>query len=149
MASTLTWFKSSRLFLLALCSDQISRREIWKTVCITSWTKQTKSVCNICSNGLLPRKKAIKQFIPWMKAVEEKQGRCIKMLFGECFYIRIALYMRFLVFVKKFIQYCRSLKRQFHSTILPGIFFSDVNFHFFCTDIFSKLLKIPLYFCNL
>ena len=36
-----------------------------------------------------------------MKAVEEKQGRCIKMLFGQCFYVRIALCLYSLVFVKK------------------------------------------------
>ena len=56
---------------------------------------------------------------------------------------KIALYMCFLVFVKKFTQYCRSFKRQFHPTNLPNIFFSDANFHFF--TIFETLNK-PLYF---
>ena len=36
-----------------------------------------------------------------------------------------------LVFVKKFIKYCRSFKRQFHPTNLPNIFFFDVNFQTF------------------
>ena len=44
--------------------------------------KKIKSVWNICAYELVPIRKAIKQFVPRMKAVEEKQGKCIKMLFG-------------------------------------------------------------------
>ena len=44
--------------------------------------KKIKSVWNICANDLVPIRKAIKQFVPRMKAVEEKKGQCIKMLFS-------------------------------------------------------------------
>ena len=44
--------------------------------------KELTSVWNICANDLLAIRKAVKQFVPTMKAVEEKQGRCIRMLFG-------------------------------------------------------------------
>ena len=44
--------------------------------------EKIKSVWNICTNELVPIRKTIKQFVPLMKAVEKKQGRCIKILFG-------------------------------------------------------------------
>ena len=37
--------------------------------------KKIKSAWNICANDLVPIRKAIKQFVRRMKAVEEKQGR--------------------------------------------------------------------------
>ena len=106
--------------------------------------KKIKSVHNICADNLVPIRKAIKQFAPQMKALEEKQGMFIKMLLGWCFYIRIAFWMCF-----SFIHYCRLSNRQFHPINLPSIFFFDISFLFFHTDIFSKLLKEPLYFCKL
>ena len=63
------------------------------------------------ANDLVPIRKAIKQSVPQMKAAEETQEGCIKMLFGKCFYIRIAFYMCFSGFLQKFIQYCSSFKR--------------------------------------
>ena len=39
-------------------------------------------VWNICTNDLVAIRKAIKQFAPQMKVVEQKPGRFIKMLFG-------------------------------------------------------------------
>ena len=42
----------------------------------------SKAVWNICANNLVPIRKATKYFVPRRKAVEGKQGRCIKMLFG-------------------------------------------------------------------
>ena len=41
-----------------------------------------KSPWNISADDLVAIRKAIKQFVPRMKAVAEKQVRCIKMLFG-------------------------------------------------------------------
>ena len=35
-----------------------------------------------CATDLKPLRKAIKQFVPRLRAVEEKQGYCIKMIFG-------------------------------------------------------------------
>ena len=48
----------------------------------TELKKKIKSVWNICADDLVPIKKAIKQFILQIKAIEDKQGMSIKMLFG-------------------------------------------------------------------
>ena len=44
--------------------------------------KAIKSAWKICANDLVSIRKAIKQFVPRIKAVEEKQGMCIKMKFS-------------------------------------------------------------------
>ena len=41
-----------------------------------------KAVWKDCATDLKPLQKAIKQFVPRLRAVEEKQGYCIKMMFG-------------------------------------------------------------------
>ena len=41
-----------------------------------------KAVWKDCATDLKPLQKAIKQFVPRLRAVEEKQGYCIKMIFG-------------------------------------------------------------------
>ena len=41
-----------------------------------------KAVWKDCATDLKPLRKAIKQFVPRLRAVEEKQGYCIKMIFG-------------------------------------------------------------------
>ena len=41
-----------------------------------------KAVWKDCATHLKPLRKAIKQFVPRLRAVEEKQGYCIKMIFG-------------------------------------------------------------------
>ena len=41
-----------------------------------------KAVCKDCATDLKSLRKAIKQFVPRLRAVEEKQGYCIKMIFG-------------------------------------------------------------------
>ena len=43
---------------------------------------KTKAVRKDCATDLKPLRKAIKQFVPRLNAVEEKQGCCIKMIFG-------------------------------------------------------------------
>ena len=35
-----------------------------------------------CATDLKPLRKAIKQFVPRLQAAEEKQGYCIKIIFG-------------------------------------------------------------------
>ena len=42
---------------------------------------KTKAVWRDCATNLKPLRKAIKQFVPSLRAVEEKQGYCIKMIF--------------------------------------------------------------------
>ena len=44
--------------------------------------KAIKSAWKICANNLVSIKKAIKQFVPRIKAVEKKQGMYIKMKFN-------------------------------------------------------------------
>ena len=41
-----------------------------------------KAMRKDCATDLKPLRKAIKQFVPRLRAVEEKQGYCIKMIFG-------------------------------------------------------------------
>ena len=41
-----------------------------------------KAVCKDCATDLKSLRKAIKQFVPRLRAVEEKQRYCIKMIFG-------------------------------------------------------------------
>ena len=41
-----------------------------------------KAVWKDCATDLKPLRKAIKQFVPRLRAVEEKQGSCIKMIFS-------------------------------------------------------------------
>ena len=41
-----------------------------------------KAVWKDCAADLKPLRKAIQQFVPRLRAVEEKQGHCIKMIFG-------------------------------------------------------------------
>ena len=41
-----------------------------------------KAVWKGCATDLKPLRKAIKQFVPRLRAAEEKQGYCIKMIFG-------------------------------------------------------------------
>ena len=72
-------------------------------------------------NDLVPITKAIKKFVPRKKAVEEKQGLCIKMLFGLMFYIKTALYMCFLVF---YVFFTFSYRHIFE-TLKKPLYFSD------------------------
>ena len=103
--------------------------------------KKIKSVHNICADNLVPIRKAIKQFAPQMKALEEKQGMFIKMLLGWCLYIRIAFWMCF-----TFIHYCRLSNRQFHPINLPSIFFFDISFLFFSyRHIFETLKRTSIF----
>ena len=44
--------------------------------------KAIKSAWKICADDLVTTRKAIKQFVPRIRAVEEKQGMCIKMKFS-------------------------------------------------------------------
>ena len=79
------------------------------------------SVWNICANDLVPIRKAIKQFVPRMKAVEEKQGKCNQNAYWlMLIHYNSSLYV-LLVFTKKLIQYCRSFKIQFHQTNIQNI----------------------------
>ena len=41
-----------------------------------------KALWKDCATDLRPLRKAIKQFVPRLQAAEEKQGYCIKMIFG-------------------------------------------------------------------
>ena len=41
-----------------------------------------KAVWKDCATDLKLLRKSIKQFVPRLRAVEEKQGYCIKMIFG-------------------------------------------------------------------
>ena len=41
-----------------------------------------RAVWKNCATDLKPLRKEIKQFVPRLPAVEEKQGYCIKMMFG-------------------------------------------------------------------
>ena len=41
-----------------------------------------KALWKDCATDLKPLRKAIKQFVPRLQAVKEKQGYCIKMIFG-------------------------------------------------------------------
>jgi len=41
-----------------------------------------KAVWNDCATDLTSLRKAIKQFVPRLRAIEERQGHCIKMTFG-------------------------------------------------------------------
>ena len=41
-----------------------------------------KAVWKYCATDLKPLRTAIKQFVPKLRAVEEKRGYCIKMIFG-------------------------------------------------------------------
>ena len=43
---------------------------------------KVKAVWKDCATDLKPLRKAIKQFVPRLQAVEEKQRYCIKMIFG-------------------------------------------------------------------
>ena len=54
--------------------EPFSSREELKT--------KIKAVWKDCATHLKPLRKAIKQSVPRLRAVEEKQGYCIKMIFG-------------------------------------------------------------------
>ena len=43
--------------------------------------KRIKQVWKECAKDLVTIRKSIKQFVPRLKAIEEKRGKCIKMLF--------------------------------------------------------------------
>ena len=42
---------------------------------------QGRAVWKDCATDLKPLRKGIKQFFPRLRAIEEKQGYCIKMIF--------------------------------------------------------------------
>ena len=54
--------------------DSFSSEEERKTKIKAAWED--------CATDLKQLRKAIKQFVPILRAVEEKQGYCIKMIFG-------------------------------------------------------------------
>ena len=60
---------------------------------------------------------------PTNESCKRKKGRCIKMLFGECFYIRMAVSMCFLVFVKNLWDIADHLKDNFIQQIYRIFFF--------------------------
>ena len=44
---------------------------------------KNKSCTERCATDLKPLRKAIKQFVPILRAVEENQGYCMKIIFGR------------------------------------------------------------------
>ena len=86
------------------------------------------SVWNICANDLVEIRRAIEQFVSWIKAVEKKARK----VYQNCVWLMLlrknsssSLY----AFSIWFIPYCRTCQ-----------------FSLFHTDIFSKPLKRSLYF---
>ena len=77
MTSILARYKSTGLILVGICLDQSLHRNIWKTDCIRSWTKEKKkSVWSICLCEWPGTDKENYQTIfPQIKAVEKTQER--------------------------------------------------------------------------
>ena len=80
MAFLFIWCKSIRLFILGSIyqgrpGEPFSSEEELKT--------KIKAVWKDCATDLKPLRKAIKQFAPRLRAVEEKQGYFIKIIVGR------------------------------------------------------------------
>ena len=83
MASLFTRCEAIRLFLLGSCKNEGISRQSWRAIQLRKRIKtKIKAVWKDCATDLKPLRKAIKQFVPRLRAVEEKQGYCIKMIFG-------------------------------------------------------------------
>ena len=83
MASLFTRCESIRLFLLGFCKNEVYQGRAGEQIQFRRRIKnEKKAVWKDCATDLKPLRKAIKQFIPRSRAVEEKLGYCIKMIFG-------------------------------------------------------------------
>ena len=76
--------KTFCLFLLGFCKDEGVSRQSWTAIQFRRriLKMKIKAAWKDCSTDLKPLRKAIKQFVPSLRAVEEKQGHRIKMIFG-------------------------------------------------------------------
>ena len=83
MASLFTWCESIGLFLLGSFENEVYQGTAGEPFSSEEELKtKIKAVWKDCATDLKPLRKAIKQFVPRLRAVEEKQGYCIKMIFG-------------------------------------------------------------------
>ena len=83
MASLFTRCESIRLFLSGFCKNEVYQGRAWEPFSSEEELKtKKKAVWKYCATDLKPLRKTIKQFIPRSRAVEEKRGYCIKMIFG-------------------------------------------------------------------
>ena len=83
MASLFTWCEPIRLFLLRTCKNEVYQGRAGEPFSSEEELKsKIKAVWKNCATDLKPLRKAIKQFVPRLQAVEEKQWYCIKMIFG-------------------------------------------------------------------
>ena len=58
-------------------------RQSWRAIQLRKRVKtKIKAVWKDCATDLKPLRKAIKQFVPRLQAVEEKQRYCMKIIFG-------------------------------------------------------------------
>ena len=79
MASLFTWCESIRLFLLGSCRTKVKQSRAREPFSSQEELKmKIKAVREDCAIDLKPLRKAIKKFFPRLRAVEEKQGYCIK-----------------------------------------------------------------------
>ena len=82
MASLFTWCESVRLFLLESCK-KVYQGSAGEPFSLEEELKaKIKAVWKGCATDLKSLRKAIKQFVPRLQTAEEKQGYCIKMIFG-------------------------------------------------------------------
>ena len=83
MASLFTRCESIRLFLLGFCKNEVYQGRAGEPFNSEEELKtKKKAVWKDCATDLKALPKAIKQFIPRSRTVEEKRGYCIKMIFG-------------------------------------------------------------------
>ena len=81
--SQFTWCESITLFLLGSCKKEVYPGRAWEPFNSEEELKtKIKAVWKDCTTDLEPFQKVIKQFVPRLRAVEEKQGYCIKIIFG-------------------------------------------------------------------
>ena len=79
MASLFTWCESIRLFPWDLVETKVNQSRAREPFSSQEELKmKIKAVRKDCAIDLKPLRKAIKQFFPRLRAVEEKQGYCIK-----------------------------------------------------------------------
>ena len=72
-----------RLFLLGSCKNEVYQGRAGEPFSSEEELKtKSKAVWKDCATDLKPLRKTVKQFVPRLWAVEEKQGYCIKMIFG-------------------------------------------------------------------
>ena len=75
IASLFTLYEFIRLFFLGYCKNEVISRQSWRVI---QFRRRIKN-----ETDLKPLRKAIKQFVLGLRAVEEKQRYCIKMIFGR------------------------------------------------------------------